>query len=265
MQQNVSNTKAELLIPLEIDGWADYSVKKSGRFYKGYTSDLLSIDPTTRTVELSRDGLLQMLPEAMFFREEYFREDVTDADVMKQKIEQMKAQKEQLSVYFEAFDTWFAQHEMLFHQVLEEVECEKEVNMLRELYGIDVTKERDPLVRKLARLLLDGDAVKGNLRLLAFCVGAILDVGISYDVLPSVVGNCKSSRYTIVRYYLFIEGLSSEGYRQRMERYEEFFYRLEQWFLPYDCEVDYCIKDMHQRFVLGESLTLDYNTRFEKV
>jgi len=265
MSQDVSNIRAEVLLPIVLDNWEEYSVRKAGLFFKGYMPDVLSIEPGTRTVELSRDGLMQMLPEAMFFREEYLRENIADEDALKEKIEMLKMQHQQMSIFFKAFDTCFARQEMHLHHILEDAECNGEEIILREMYGVDLSKERDPNVRKLAQLLLIGPEIKGNIGLLAFCVGGILDVGITYDVQPNVVDDCKSAKYTVVRFNLYIDGLTSVEYMQRMERYEEFFFRLEQWFLPYDCEVDYCIKGLHQRFILGESLTLDYNTRFEMV
>ena len=258
MQQIICNARAELLMPLLIDGWTDYSVRMSGQFYKEYSPDLLSVDSTTKTVELSRDGLFQILPEAMFFNEDFLRED--NEDVLKQKLDYLKYQKELLKVYFEAFDTLIFQNELYFYQVLESAECERDNILLSEFYNIDITKEMNPLCRQLARLLLDGDTIKGDLRIVAFCIRAILHVDLTYDVISHIVDN---SKYTLVQYILFIDGLSSRDYKQRMENYYEFFNRLEQWFLPYDCEADFCIKGRNQPFILGEPLTLDYNTRLE--
>ena len=230
-------------------------------------------DTENNIVELSRNGLMRMLPESMFYREEYLRENVTDAETEKARKEELKTQKQLCSVFFEGFDTLFARQEMYILGTVGTAEHERNSILLREIYGIDITQVRNPLVRKLALLLLEGDTVKGNIPLVAFCIRAVMDVKVSYSVSTRQVdgnwpggnldgGKTKSSHYRRVLFVLHIEDLSSDEYRSLMEQYEEFFLFLEKWFLPYDCEVDYRIKDHRKRFVLGDSLTLDYNTQF---
>lgn len=253
---------------------ANLSFKKSGRFYRGFLPDLMDEDSYTKTIELSRNGLMQMLPEALFYHEEYLREGVTDADSLKEKKEDLKAQKQLCSVFFDGFDTVFARHELQLHNLVDGAErCKREL-LLREIYGFDVAKERNPLIRKLAYWLLEGDTVKGNIPLLAFCVKVITGIVVSYKVSTQVMNDdrcfnrtmngmrSRATRYRRVLFVLHIEGLSPKDYLDMMEQYEEFFAFLGDWFMPYDCEVDYKIKDFRQPFVLGEPLTLDYNTQF---
>ena len=270
----MDDVRAELLLSSRGDDLTDISVKKSGRFYRGYMPDLMAEDSISKTIELSRNGLMQMLPEALFYQEEFLRENVTDADTEKTKKEELKTQKQLCSVFFEGFDTIFAQHEIRIHKIIGTTEYERESILLREIYGIEISRERNMLIRKLALLLLESDTIKGNIPLIAFYLRAIMNVKVSYSISTQTMcenkylggtqkeSKIKSAHYKRVLFILYIEDLSSEEYRNMMDQYEDFFIFLEKWFLPYDCEVDYRIKDYHKRFILGDSLTLDYNTQF---
>ena len=108
-------------------------------------------------------------------------------------------------------------------------------------------------------LLLDADTIKGSLPMLAFCARAILCERVTCQIANHVEEEVSPMVYRRVTFIVHVEGLTNEEYRARMEQYEEFFRFLEQWFLPYDCEMDCRLKDYRQRFVLGDPLTLDYN------
>lgn len=255
-----NNIRAEFAATQLYDGLEDYSIKKTGASSKGYCPDLLSVEPRLHTAELSRNGLMRMLPEALFFKEDWLR-SATNHDEKKNRIEILKRQKSNYETYFEAFDTLFFRQEIAAQQAIDAVEESREALLLKEVYGIDISGMRNPYLRKLALFLLDADTIKGNLPMLAFCAKTILCEKVSYQIANRVDEEVSPVAYRRVTFIIHVEGLTNEEYRERMEQYEEFFRFMEQWFLPYDCEMDYCLKDYRQRFVLGESLTLDYNTQ----
>ena len=255
-----NNIRAEFAATQLYDGLEGYSVRKAGAASKGYCPDLLTVEPRLQTAELSRNGLLRMLPEALFFREDWLR-SATNDDEKKRRIETLKRQKSYYETYFEAFDTLFFRQEIAAQKAVDAAEVNREALMLKEIYGIDISRMRNSYLRKLALCLLDAGTIKGDLPLLAFCARTILCEKVSYQISNRVDEEVSPMAYRRVTFIVHVEGLTNEEYRARMEQYEEFFRFMEQWFLPYDCEMDYCIKDYRQRFVLGEPLTLDYNTR----
>ena len=255
-----NNIRAEFAATQLYDGLEGYSVRKTGAAGKGYCPDLLSVEPRLHTAELSRNGLMRMLPEALFFWEDWLR-SATNHDEKKSRIEILKRQKSNYETYFEAFDTLFFRQEIAAQKAVDNVEESREALLLKEVYGIDISRMRNPYLRKLALLLLDADTIKGNLPMLAFCARAILCERVTYQIANHVEEEVSPMVYRRVTFIVHVEGLTNEEYRARMEQYEEFFRFLEQWFLPYDCEMDYCLKDYRQRFVLGDPLTLDYNTQ----
>lgn len=254
-----NNIRAEFAATQLYDGLEGYSVRKTGAACKGYCPDLLTVEPRLQTAELSRNGLLRMLPEALFFQEDWLR-SATNYDEKKRRIETLKKQKSYYETYFEAFDTLFFRQEVAAQKAVDAAEENREAVYLKEIYGIDISRMRNPYLRELALLLLDVDTIKGNLPMLAFCARAILREKITYQISTVVKEEVSPMAYRRVTFIIHVAGLTNEEYRERMEQYDEFFHFMEHWFLPYDCEMDYCIKDYRQRFVLGESLTLDYNT-----
>lgn len=254
------NARGEMYILSVMENPADILVRKCGKFYKGYSPDLLEFDTKCNIVELSRNGLMKTLPEGLFFDEEYLK-GVLDLEQKKSRASEVKESNHKMSVFFEAFDNVFFQEELALQQRVDTTESELDYHVLKEFYNIDLKRHRNSLVRKLACMLLDGDVLKGNLYLLPFGVRTILKAKTACRVSRYVVDDESAATSRKVEFIVYIDNLSNAEYRRKMEDYEEFFYYLEDWFLPFDCEVDYCIKDIHQLFRLGEQLTLDYNTQ----
>lgn len=256
--ETIDNTLGEFLIVNSNINPDEYVSRFRGRFYRGYTDDLFAISENEHALEFSRDGIMHILPEALFY-DEQFLNDAMDKEDLQRRIVELKKQREQLSVFFDAFDTVFERRQIELQQGIDSIESNKEEFVLKELYDIDIRRIRNIHVRKLARLLLDGDRIKGNLHLIPFFVRSILDANISCRSLNRVVDETRSIYHTELQFLIFIKDLSSAEYRQKMDELDEFFWYLEQWFLPFDCDVDFCIKDYHQDFVLGQQMTLDYN------
>lgn len=259
-EQMMDNTLAELLIVNSDINPDEFVSRYRGRFFCGYADDLMKLNREEHAFEFSRDGMMRLLPESMFFDEQYLR-DSKDQEELQYRKAELDAQHEQQSIFFEAFDTILEKRNIDLHRCIDTIESNKEEFVLKELYGIDLHRIRNPHVRKLARLRLDEDRIKGDIKLIPFFVKSILDAKVSCRTKARVVDEANSFYYTELQFFIFIDGLSSEEYRQKMAEYEEFFWYLEQWFLPFDCDVDFCIKDYKQTFVLGQQMTLDYNVR----
>ena len=263
MNENMrDNVLGEMLIvnsSADLDG---YVSRYRGRFYNGYNDDLFKISEGENALEFSRDGIMRVLPESLFFNEQFLR-DSKNAEDQKFRISELAKKREQITIFFEAFDNIFERCQIELQKSVDSIECGKEAFVLKEMFDIDINRIRNPHVHKLARLLFDSDKVKGNIYLIPFFVRSILCSNIACRRVRRVVDEIKSIYYTELQFIIYIEGLSSEEYRQRMDEYDEFFWYLDQWFLPFDCSVDFCIKDTHQTFVLGAQMTLDYNIRFQ--
>lgn len=258
------DTRAEFIATQKENALADYSIRMRGLLHKGYCGDLMEINHVFHTADMARDGLFHMLPDGLFFYEDYLR-DARNDDERKDRAALLKEQKANYAVYFEPFDTLLFRQSISLQQKIDKAEENQQVLLLKTFYGIDLTRVRNPLVKQLAYLWLESDVVKGDISLLAFCVKKILGEQTSCRVTSMVPVDlpegANAMAYNHVQFTIFIKGLTASEYKEKMSQYEEFFAFLRQWFLPYDCEMDYCIKDTHQPFILGEQLTLDYNTQ----
>jgi len=67
---NLQEIKAETILSLK--DLPDFLVQKenSGTFYRNYSPDLIEYDNFNNTVTLSRDGVYNLLPEGLFFKED---------------------------------------------------------------------------------------------------------------------------------------------------------------------------------------------------
>lgn len=232
-----------------------------GHFRRGYASDLVDLN-SKGEVGLGRPGVRHFIPEGLFFNEEYLRDASNNKEEQKQRSEELKYNKELWHNFFKPFDTLLFRKGYAFHLEAYELLHQRDAVLSALISGISMEDEHDSYVRQLATLLLI-PSLKGNVDMLGFYVSAILGERVETEKLwlaPDV--DHKSVLYTTIRFTVIIEGLTTTEYRRRMERYDPFFSFLQHWFLPYDCDCHYAIKDRTHPFVLGDSLTLDYNTRF---
>ena len=254
------DTRAELL--LEAFGIKEdcCQIEKKGNFYRGYASDMLEI--ADGRVCLSRNGLRHFIPENLLVHEESLRPLSEDDEKRKQQLETLRACKDTYTAFFSVFDTVFFRQEYRLAQVVSGLEALQDKVLLSGAFGIDFTGDVISYHRQLA-VLLHNPSIKGNIPMLAFYARCILGEQIDVETSERVaVVNRPSEMYTSVRFVIRTNGLSTEEYGIRMERYKRFFHFLSDWFIPYDCEFDYCIKDRTRRFVLGDNpLTLDYDTQ----
>ena len=60
-----------------------WAVLHKGYFYRNYHSDLISIDKQSHSLETSRNGLMRILPEGLFFDPHQL--DTKDDDILKER------------------------------------------------------------------------------------------------------------------------------------------------------------------------------------
>lgn len=253
------NTRAELVLNLFDVSLDKVSIEKKGRFYKGYCYDIVESDAST--ISLARNGLMHFLPEGLFYDEEYLRQHSPEED-QKKRLENLSQIKKLYAIFFKSLDNIFFRQEFALEKKISELEVDRDAILLNEIYGFDLHRERDPFVARLAVLRLHAPQVKGNVFILSHFVSAIIGERVYMETVKTVADTQQISEVvSSVRFIIEIPSLSAEAYNKKMEQLELFFSLLSQWFLPFDLDCDYCIKDRRQRMILGEQLVLDYNTQ----
>jgi len=225
---NCRELKAESI--LSLSDLQNFVVEMKGIFYRNYSSDLMSnpTDKENKNIELSRDSIYHLLPEGLFFN----KDDIKDTDKFKNK-------KKERELFFQPFESKY------FHLSLK---LEKEINDIFEKDFLNLTNSSCfPNLTYLAGV------IRGNELLIIDILKIILNVS-KIELIK--INNSEFIRKTFI---IHIPKLSMEQYVQKNHQISKIFEILKEYFLPFDIEYNFKIKDRQQKFILQENLILDYN------
>ena len=239
---NLFGIRAETILSLE--DLPDFSVQtkeNSGTFYRNYSSDLIEYDSDNNTITLSRDSTYHFLPEGLFFKED----ELKNGKNFKETSDKIKEKKREICNFFQPFDTEYFKLSSALEKQINKL-SEKGNNILLDLF-FDKTVE----TQCIASLLPQINQIKGNEYLIITILKTILKI----KKIELIEMDC-CTKYFIIH----IPNLSKEEYTQKTQQVSGIFEILKEYFLPFDINYDFKIKDREQRFILGKNLILDYNT-----
>jgi len=251
---DTGEVKAETLVSgMKIE--EDFNLRWSGIFARNYSDDLMSVrEEDDRTlVELSRDGVFQLLPEGLFFEEDRLKKkSISSFDFKKEQAELKKLKKTILS-FFSPYDFCY------FNLGLE---LEKTLNTMLDAgntifvdafeseCGIEIDTDNEYIL-KVKKLLPFSGYLRGNFALLTDIVKNVFSVE-KVEI--------RKIKPLFSRFIVHKDGLNREEFLLMDKRAAVFFDFFAQWFLPVEMEYDYQIKSYKDLFKLGNTLILDYNT-----
>lgn len=240
------------LYPELEDQW---TVRQEGTFYRNYNRDVLSLDPDTASVRLSRDGLLGLLPQGLLSQEE----DLLSGD-RKEKHKELEQHLKLLSEAFLPFDTFNFRRRLKVERSVSELLNGKLEWLLKSYFGFDLAAESNPYVKEVAVLLPYISRRRG-------------DFGLIRNVLESLFHcpvNMQERRYSqldstrcwlpLIRYELLIPGLQAQEYRDLSAAIEPLTDFMAQWFMPMEIKLEIMVRQHGVAPAMGAPLTLDYNT-----
>lgn len=259
-ETNLYDIGAEFLLNYLYPDWTDKWVAEcAGTFYRNYTPDILSVDEERRTVSLARDGFARLLPQGLIARDNALK-----GGDFKQKNERLEKKAAQVRDLFKPVDTLSFRSRLHVEKQLEQLSSDKLPFLLKRYLGYDMEQESDPLVRKVAPLLLFVSRLRadfGFIRdLLARLIGCKVEMRTgSYSWEEGADYSCPS-----IAYYLIVPDLTEEAYRSLMSAIAPLREFLLEWFIPFDTHCTIEVKYHEQPFLLGDRLTLDYNTEIHQ-
>lgn len=259
-QLKYSNLKAEFYISLFYSDIDNPVAIKKGQFFQNFCNDCISVDTENNIVVLSRDGLYRQLPENIFFEEQSLSSQDKQHTIKSRSLAQ-QAYKQIIENFFLPFDTLFFREELLIEKRINYAEINARHILLRTLFDYDINSERNTLIQQLAFFRLSSSTIKGNLRLLSYIIKSILKEDTRIDIDYRTFDETLRIKQPVILITVLITHLSATQYLKKMEQYDDFFQKLAEWFLPFDCDYEYAIKDKSQVFTLGDNLILDYNTQ----
>ena len=245
---NVHTINAETLVAL----WElteDIRIRPEGVFSRNYSEDIRKIEPDIDKITLSvaRDGIVHLLPDALFFKENQLKEDEKKGNDFMTSYDKIKKKKNEIFQFFQPFDTAFFTVSLELEKKLNEITKKGNRIFLQEIENPTNNEKID----KIIPLIPFANKIKGNQSLLTDLLKNLLDVE-KIEV--------KKINPFHTRFYIHKEGLSKDEFLDLDEEIATFFDFFCHWFLPIEQKFDFRIKDKKQPFILGESLILDYNT-----
>lgn len=249
--QKLQELKAELLLSIFFPDTKEWDAQYGSFFSRNYMGDIRSYNHEMKTVELSRNGIYNLLPEKLFFNENELR-FLTSRDLAF-KLSEVYEEEKNIQAYFMPYDSYFFNLSIRLNNIVTHILDNKSKLLLKTLFDYDIDAEENRYVRMLAPLLTHVADIRADIDLITKILSEILDCKVEYRILsPDRV--------------LFIVNklqLDSKEYAAFMKELKPLFDFVQYWLMPMETECDYRVKDFEQRFVLSEerALVLDYNTQ----
>ena len=249
--QEKHELKAELLLSTYHPDVKEWDATYSSFFSRNYTGDLRSCHPETGTVELSRNGIYELLPEKLFFDENELR--FLESRDLAFKLSEVYEEEKNIKAYFMPIDSYFFNLSMRLNKISTHILDNKTKLLLKTLFDYDIDAETNRYVRILAPLLTHVADIRADLDLIT-------------KILSEILGCKVESRILNPSQMLFIVNklqLDSKEYAAYMKELKPLFDFVQYWLMPMEMECDYRVKDFEQRFILSDekALVLDYNTQ----
>lgn len=240
-----AETVVSVLTPV-LNRWA---VLHKGYFYRNYHSDLISIDKQSHSLETSRNGLMRILPEGLFFDPHQL--DTKDDDILKEREAKLEKERKLYEELFLPFDSEFFNLSLRLEHLINDTSTNEISDLLHVLFDVDLNKITSPYASMLAPLILAASKIRGDIALIIKLLSAITKCRVTY----------KTSKLTI-RFVVHKEGLNKQEYFIFNEDLKPLFELVENCFIPMQFSVEYLVKDYKQQFVLSSDkpLLLNYNT-----
>ena len=240
--------KAETWITVNHPSVEEWLARYKGIFSRNYSGDFRSCDTENNTIELSRDGLYEILPNMLFFTgNELLGKDAADFKWTERVLIQ---RKERIKNVMMPFDSFYFNDSISLEKALNGVVDNKTLIVLETLTGIDFSKETNTYIRKMAPCILQAAKVRGDYRFLCRMMTCVLGYQTHYQL--------KTDR---VRFIVNRPNLSHSAFLSYLEELKPFFQFVEEWFVPFEMQCEYKVRDYGRdnRFEGPNKLMLDYN------
>lgn len=258
-QAQIQNVRAEMLLgylyPELRESWR---VECKGAFYRNYSEDILGYDPEAGVVELSRDGLLKLLPPGAVSVHS------GGADV-KEFSQKQQEELSLLSELFVPFDSLLFRLNMALEDNLSQILDGFEAYVLREYFGYDLSAEQNKYVRMLLPLLVYVHKLRADYNTLADILSRITGHKVSYTMDGYSHSDREGVSLLRITFAVDAQGLSGEEFRSLDEQLAPLFAVVREWLLPFDYVCEFRLRDINANEPrLAERNILSYNTRIKR-
>ena len=239
--------KAETWIVAHFPFQKEWIVRQKGIFCRNYSGDLRSCDPDNQTIELSRNGLFEILPNALFYTG---RELLGKDEDFKWTEKVLKQRRDRIKTVILPFDSSYFNHSLALENKLNETLTDKTDIVLKEFFGDDFANERNPYIRRMAPMVTQAACIRGDYRFLCKVVSLVLGYKTEIRMI-----------HDRVRFIVNRPDLSHADFLDYLNELEPFFRFVEDWFIPFELRCEFKVRDYTRddRFEGTNKLLLDYN------
>ncbi|MEG1543119.1 MAG: hypothetical protein RR382_01150 [Tannerellaceae bacterium] len=229
-----------------------------GTFYRNYNEDVIELDTDNSNVTITRDGFVKLLPQGLITLDN----ELKKGD-LKERAEALRRRKYLLDETFLPFDTFTFRNRLRIERQISDLLNQKIEFILKNYFYYDLSAETDKYVKELAVMLPYVSYLRGNLGFISDVLAGLL----GYEVIINK-GRYSSTDDTLswlpqIRYEIIAENLEANEYKDLNKSIECLQAFIRKWLLPFDMHIEFLIKHHGQSFILGDKLTLDYNTEIK--
>ena len=261
----VEHIKAETYLTSFLDSCKDVIIEPLGVFSRNYADDIVGIEYDEYTkkliVQLSRDGVFNVLPESLFFVENKLRDigKKGDSEKFKQEEERITKEKQKIKAFFQPFEVTYFRLRFELEKILNTFATDRTQTIIDVLFDAFDLRTENTLIRKIIPLITIASEIRGNNKLLKDIL-EVLFYPANVEIFPLKRRNAAGEKRTVLKINVFIEKLSAKQFRDLKKEVDEFAGFFYEWFLPVDMAYEIKVKDKNEKFGLGKAMTLDYNT-----
>jgi hypothetical protein len=133
--------------------------------------------------------------------------------------------------------------------------------LIDKLFGVFPIDEKNSFIKRIIPLLPLASEIRSNKMIWRDILKNVFypaRVDIRIIEKPDAAGLMRS----VVRATIYIEKLSTWEFKKTKKDVDVFAHFFYEWFIPADMGCEFKVKDKNEPFVLGKTITLDYNTYF---
>lgn len=233
-----------------------WKARYKGTFYRNYNRDMVSHDADAGEVILTRDGMLRLMPDAVF----------TDVDELRNATrsgahQRLMERRRLLNEAFAPFDTINFTYNLRIERKVSGLLNQKLSYILRTYFDYDIEAEQNPYIRETAALLPFVSSKRGDLLFVQTLLRSIYESEVEMDLSHRYSETDSTYEWMpMVRYNILREGMNQETYMHETELLEPLAEFIKEWFIPFDVK---CRISFRQHGILpatDSQLILDYNT-----
>ena len=242
------NLKAETWLSVHYPSRKEWIARYKGIFSRNYSRDMRLCQPDENNVELSRDGLYEILPSALFFTGQELEAKKDDDFKWIDKV--LRQRLDRIKTVFLPFDSVYFNHSLDLEKTINDTLYDKTRMLLRDIVGTDFSDNACPYVRAMAPFVLQAAKLRGDYRSLCGLMTCILGYKTEYQM--------KKNR---VRFIVNRLDLDKTGFLAYFDELKPFFAFVEEWFVPFELRCEYKVRDYERGscFSGSNKLLLDYN------